>query len=143
MQKTKWTGKSARSEGYKILYSGEKRSRKGVGFILSPEFKEKVFEMSRQSDRVIKLKLVIAGDIYNIVSAYAPQSGETEKIKEEFLKDWEDVMSRVPRTEKIVVGADLNGHMWKIQVFFKEGMEEKDMAKGTERGRKSWKAWRA
>ena len=28
-------------------------------------------------------------------------------------------MSRVPRTEKIVVGADLNGHMGKIQVFFK------------------------
>jgi hypothetical protein len=27
------------------------------------------------------------------------------------LKDWEDLVSRVPRTEKIVVGADLNGHM--------------------------------
>ena len=59
------------------------------------------------------------------------------------MKDWEDVMSRVPRTEKIVVGADLNGHVGKIQVFFKECMEEKDMAKGTEKGRKSWKAWRA
>ena len=34
-----------------------------------------------------------------------------KQIKEEFLKDWEDVMSRVPRTEKIVVGADLNGHV--------------------------------
>ena len=45
------------------------------------------------------------------MSAYAPQSGETEKIKEKFLKDWEDVMSRVPKTEKIVVGADLNGHV--------------------------------
>ena len=47
------------------------------------------------------------------------QSGETEKIKE-FLKDWEDLMSRVPRTEKIVVGADLNGHLRKIQVVFIE-----------------------
>ena len=69
--------------------------------------------MSRPSDRLIKLKLVIAGEIFNIVSAYAPQSGETEKIKEEFLKDWEDVMSRVPGTEKIVVRADLNGHVGK------------------------------
>ena len=77
------------------------------------------------------------------MSAYAPQIGETEKIKEEFLKDWEDVMSRVPRTEKIVVGADLNGHVGKIQVFFKECMKEKDMAKGTEKGRTYWKAWRA
>ena len=115
MQETKWTGKNARElgEGYKILYSGEKSSRNGVGVILSPEFKEKVVEVSRPSDRLIKLKLVIAGEIFNIVSAYAPQSGETEKIKEEFLKHWEDVMSRVPRTERIVVGADLNGHVGK------------------------------
>ena len=36
-------------------------------------------------------------------------------IKEEFLKDWEDLMTRVPRTEKIVVGVDLNGHVGKTQ----------------------------
>ena len=40
--------------------------------------------MSRPSDRLIKLKLVIAGDIFNAVSVYAPQSGETETIKQEF-----------------------------------------------------------
>ena len=115
MQETKWTGKSARElgEGFKILYSGEKSSRKGVGVILSSELKEKVFEVLRPSDRLIKLKLVIAGEMFNIVPAYAPQRGETEKIKEEFLKDWEDVMSRVLRTEKIVIGADLNGHAGK------------------------------
>ena len=79
-------------EGYKILYSREKSSRNGVGVILSPEFKEKVVEVSRPSDRLVKLKLVIAGEIFNTVSAYAPQSGETEMIKEGFLKDWEDVM---------------------------------------------------
>ena len=63
------------------------------------------------SDRLIKLKLVIAGEIFNIVSAYAPQSGETEKTKKELLKGWENPMSREPRTEKITVGADLNGHV--------------------------------
>ena len=46
-------------------------------------------------------------------------------------------MSRVPRTEKTVV----NEYVGKIQVFFKECMEEKAMAKGTEKGRKSWKTW--
>ena len=68
--------------GFKILYSGEKSSRNGVGVILSSEFKEKVVEVSIPSDRLIKLKLVIAGEIFNIVSVYAPLSGETEKIKE-------------------------------------------------------------
>ena len=62
MQETKWTGKSARElgEGYKILYSGEKSSRNGAGVILSLEFKEKVVEVSRPSDRLVKLTLVIA-----------------------------------------------------------------------------------
>ena len=54
----------------------------------------------------------------NIVSAYAPQSGETEKIKEDFLEDWEDMMSRVPRIENIVGGADLNGHVGKNPSVF-------------------------
>ena len=139
VQETKWTGKSARElgEGSKILYSGEKSNRNGVWVILCPEFKEKVDEVSRPSDRLVKLKLVIAGEIFNSIcpSAYAPQSGETEKIKEEFLKDWEDLMSRVPRTEKIVVGADLNGH-----VGINPGVFQR--VQGT-KGRKFWKAWRA
>ena len=55
-------------------------------------------------------------------------------IKEEFLKDWGDLMTRVPRTETIVVGADLIGHVGgKSRCFFKECMEVKAMAKGTER----------
>ena len=52
-------------------------------------------------DRLIKLKLVIAGETFNLASVYAPQTGETEKIKEEFLKDWEDLRTRVLRTEEL------------------------------------------
>ena len=58
-------------------FKGVKSSRNGVGVILSPEFKEKVVEVSIPSDRLIELKLVLAGEIFNVVSAYAPQSGET------------------------------------------------------------------
>ena len=112
-QETKWTIKSAREfgEGFKTFYSGEKSSRNGVVIFLSPEFKENVVEVSRPSYRLIKLKLVIAGETFIIVSAYAPHSEEIEEIKDEFLKDWEDLMSRVPITEKFVVVADRNGHV--------------------------------
>ena len=67
VQETKWTGKGARElgEGFMILYSGEKSSRNRVGVNLSPE---KIVEVSRSSDRLIKLKLVIAGEIFNSVS---------------------------------------------------------------------------
>ena len=98
------------------------------------EWRSLVVVVSRPSDRLIKLKLMIAGEIFYIVSAYAPQSGETENIKEDILKDREDLMSRVPRTEYIVVGADLNGQVGKNQVFFKECMEGKAMPKEKRRG---------
>ena len=109
---TNRTGKSASELGErsKSLYGGDKSSRNGVRVILSPVIKEKVVKVTRPTYRLINLKLVIAGEIFNIASA-CPQSGETEKIKEECLKDWEDLMSRVLRTEKISVGADLNGHV--------------------------------
>ena len=39
---------------FEILYSGEKNSRNRVGVILSPEFKEKVVEVSRPSSSYAK-----------------------------------------------------------------------------------------
>ena len=88
MQETKWIGKSARELGETsdILYSGETGSRNGVGVILSPELeKEKVVEVSRPSDRLIQLKLVIAGDIFNIVS-YEEVQESLKRKKDEFKK---------------------------------------------------------
>ena len=51
---TKWTSKSARELGevFMILYNRENSSRNGMGVNLSPEFKEKVDEVSRPSDRL-------------------------------------------------------------------------------------------
>ena len=48
-----------------------------MGVILSPEFKEKVVEMSKPSDRLIKLKLVIAGEIFSI----CPTEGRNREDK--------------------------------------------------------------
>ena len=61
----------------------------------------------------------------------------------EFLNNWEDLMSRVPRTGTIVVGADVNEHVENNPGVFQRMHDERAMAKGTEKGRQSWKAWRA
>ena len=77
VQETKWTGKSARElgDGYKIFYGGERRKQNGVGVILDADLKSKVIDIKRPGDRLIKVKLVEAGEVYNIISAYAPQAG--------------------------------------------------------------------
>ena len=113
VQETKWKGKSARElgEGYKMYYSGEGNKRNGVGIILSPKYKERVIEIVRPTDRLIMMKLVISGEVYNVISAYAPQVGESEEAKDEFMEGFEDLILNVAQNEKVLVGADLNGHV--------------------------------
>ena len=55
----------------------------GVGIILNDEMKRGVVSVKRRSDRIIWVKVALNGDIINIISAYAPQTGcgKNEKIK--------------------------------------------------------------
>ena len=119
VQETKWTGKSARElgEGYKIFYSGSQNTRNGVGVILDQTYKAKVIEVSRPSDRLMRVKLVISGEMYNIISAYAPQTGLERAEKDKFLEDLECMIMETPN-EKVIVGADLNGHVGKSSSLF-------------------------
>jgi len=105
---------------------------------LMPEFQRRTNNArATPKYRLIKQKLVIARYIFNIVSTHAPHMEETEKIKEEFLKDWEDLMSIVSRTEKTVVGAELNGHVGNNPGVFRKCSEKKAMARRKEKGRQS------
>ena len=75
-QETRKKGKCARDlgSGYKFIYAGE-LLQNGVGVILIGEFAKKVNRVERTSDRQITVKMVCGGRIWNIVSAYAPQTG--------------------------------------------------------------------
>ena len=56
------------------------------------------------------MKLEVKGSILNIVSAYAPQVNSSMEEKNDF---WEDLNGLIPisKGERIVLGADLNGHV--------------------------------
>ena len=49
--------------------------------------------------------------IINIISAYAPQQGYTLEEKEVFWSDLEETVEMISREERVIVGADLNGHV--------------------------------
>ena len=67
--------------------------------------------MRRVSDKVVSVKLEIEGVIINVVSAYAPQVGCGREEKESFWKELDEVVETIPRQERVVVGADFNGHV--------------------------------
>ncbi|KAJ8347031.1 hypothetical protein SKAU_G00284320 [Synaphobranchus kaupii] len=111
VQETRWKGSKARNieRGYKLFYHGVDRRRNGVGVILKEEYTRGVLEVRRVSDRVIALKLVREGVMANVISAYAPQVGGEMEEKEEF---WSVLwFSGVPARERVVIGADFNGHV--------------------------------
>ena len=77
------------------------------------ELTKRVLEVDRFSDRVMRVRLEFGSHIANIISAYAPQVGCEESVKEEFWESQDSVMRKVPQQEKVYVGADLNGHVGK------------------------------
>lgn len=113
IQEVKWTGQSAREigDGYKVLYCGGQNKRNGVGVILDPDMKKAVADVTRHNDRLMSVKVVIHGVVFNIVSAYAPQTGCTQEEKDNFTEDFEALIRSMPAAEKVVVGADMNGHV--------------------------------
>ncbi|XP_051780173.1 craniofacial development protein 2-like [Erpetoichthys calabaricus] len=70
-----------------------------------------VLEVKRVSGRVMIMKLEIGGVMMNIVSAYAPQVGCAMGEKEDFWSELDEVMNSVPKGQKVVIGADFNGHV--------------------------------
>ncbi|XP_065667643.1 uncharacterized protein LOC136087941 [Hydra vulgaris] len=113
VQETRWKGSKASSigGGFKLFHHGVDRKRNGVGVILKEEFSKSVVEVKRVSDRVICAKLEINGVVMNAISAYAPQLGCDTEEKEEFWRELDEVILQVPIEERIILGADFNGHV--------------------------------
>ena len=94
LQETKWKGSKARNigGGCKIFYYGADGRKNGIGIVL-------------------REKLEVNGSILNIVSAYAPQVNNSMEEKNDFWEDLDGLIESISKEERIVLGADLNGHV--------------------------------
>ena len=63
------------------------------------------------SDRMMYMKLDIKGVMMTVISAYAPQVGCLREEKDKFWTDLDEVVESIPKEERLVIGADLNGHV--------------------------------
>ena len=113
VQETRWKGSKARNigDGGKIFYHGEDGRRNGVGVILKEDYIARVLEVKRVSDRMMYMKLDIEGVMMTVISAYAPQVGCLTEEKDKFWTDLDEVVESIPKEERVVIGADFNGHV--------------------------------
>jgi exonuclease III len=112
VQETRWKGERARTigEGFKFWYCGYGKIN-GVGVVAKKDLVDRVVEVERVSDRIMAIKIEKDGTMLNIISAYAPQVGCTAEEKEDFWQELEETLEKTPREERVVLGADLNGHV--------------------------------
>ena len=57
------------------------------------------------------IKVMVGSEILNVVSVYAPQIGLSEVIKKQFREESDMVIQDVPRSEKLFIGGNFNGHI--------------------------------
>ena len=94
-----------------LVYNGADGRKNGIGIVVREELAESVLEVQRVSDRLMAMKLEVNGSILNIVSAYAPQVNNNTEEKNNFWEDLNGLMESILTEERIVLGADLNGHV--------------------------------
>ena len=124
LQETKWKGSKARNigGGCKLFYNEVDKKRNRTGIAVREELIESVLEVKRVSDRLMAMKLEVKGSILNIVSAYAPQVDNSIEEKIDFWEDLDGLIEIVSKEERIVLGANLNGHVGEGNIGDKEIM---------------------
>ena len=95
----------------KIFYNGADGRKNGLGIVVREELAESVLEVKRVSDRLMAMKLEVNGSILNIVSTHAPQVNNSMEEKKDFWEDLDGLIEIISTEERIVLGADLNGHV--------------------------------
>ena len=85
--------------------------KKRIEIVVRKELVKSVLEVKRTSDRLIVIKLEVKGLRLNIVSAYAPQVSNSMEEENEFWQNLDGLIESVSKQKRIVLYADLNGHV--------------------------------
>merc|ERR1712179_890452 len=95
-------------------------NRGGVAIAVRKSWEENIIEVNNYSSRMIKIKLVCGKKIIHFFSAYAPQSGRSNKEKLDFRECLSDRVHEIPEEDIVIVGGDFNAHLGRERIGFED-----------------------
>ncbi|ESO06052.1 hypothetical protein HELRODRAFT_64447 [Helobdella robusta] len=116
LQETRWKSNSfchinLDKEKYKLFWNGQKTAINNVGVFVKESLAQEVLDIKRINSHLMWIKLRLEKQTMIIFSAYEPQTGESEEMKNDFWAAFSDTISTLPKSETILIGGDLNGHV--------------------------------
>ncbi|ESN96780.1 hypothetical protein HELRODRAFT_68256 [Helobdella robusta] len=122
LQETRWKSNgvchvNSDKENYKLFWNGQKTAKNGVRIFVREPLSQKVLDIKKINSRLMWIKLRIEKQTMIIFSAYAPQTGESEEMKNDFWAAFSDTISTIPKSKTIFIGGDLNGHVGENKCF--------------------------
>ena len=91
---------------YMLLWSGGCKPENGVGAIVANWLVEKTMEVERPTSRIIKAKVTIDDEVWEVISCYCPKVGRQLLKRMSFMKFW----TKLHPAKKAFTGGDFNGH---------------------------------
>ena len=94
-----------------MVYCGvpaNQRASSGVAIAIRRDWKHEMQDYTWISDRIIETRIKVLNRNFTIVGVYAPVEGK-EQDTEEFYRELQQSMDKVPKKENVILAGDFNG----------------------------------
>ncbi|ESN93221.1 hypothetical protein HELRODRAFT_152636, partial [Helobdella robusta] len=104
LQETLWKSNgvfhtNSDKEKYKLFWNGQKTAKNGVEIFVKIPLAQEVLDIKKINSRLMWIKICLEKQTMTIFSAYAPQTGESEEMKNDFWAAFFDTISTIPKSE--------------------------------------------
>ena len=96
---------------YKLRWSGKGNGVGGVGVMEKKKQREKVVEVRRVSDRVMRVVVVFEEDVLRLICGYALQSGRSLEEKQSFYDELKSEWDMHSAGDLVMCFGDFDGHI--------------------------------
>ena len=102
-------GEMVTDEGHKLWYMGEERkSERGVAFLVHKDIKGSVMECRPISSRLISIRIAAKPMNITVIQVYAPTTASSEDEIEDFYHELGSVIDNSPKKDVLIVQGDWN-----------------------------------